>query len=69
MSQKTELVFIAKIPGYLPLNGTGFPEKKIIHRVDATEANVDTLLAAFEDFLKGAGYVFSGPLVIDASDD
>lgn len=59
---ENEYVFIAKIPevqGPFP-----YLRRKITHRVDAKEASLDSVIEAFEDFLRGAGFNFDGSLSI-----
>lgn len=43
---------------------SGIPAKNIDHTIDADDLSLDELIPAFEDFLRGCGYVFDGHLEI-----
>lgn len=47
---------------------TGLPAKTITHTIESEDVNLDEMLMAFEDFLKGCGYVFDGHVTIENPD-
>ena len=52
----------------VPETDTGLPAKTITHTIESEDVNLDEMLMAFEDFLKGCGYVFDGHVTIEDPD-
>ena len=52
----------------VPETEYGLPAKTITYAIESEDITLDEMLIAFEDFLKGCGYVFDGHVTIEDPD-